>query len=112
MATVDPLALAWRELSDLGNAERLVARAVGRLVHVREWGWMAYDTRRWNAEDGERLAHLKAHEVARGIRDEIEALAKLDDKALPEWCSADMRNERVINLRKHAVASGNASKTT
>lgn len=112
MTTVDPLALAWRELSDLGNAERLVARAQGRLVHVREWGWVAFDDRRWNADDGERLAHLKAHEVARGIRDEIEALAELDDKDLPDWCSSDMRAERVINLRKHAVASGNASKTT
>lgn len=112
MTTVDPLALAWRELSDLGNAERLVARAQGRLVHVREWGWLAYDGARWNAEDGSRLAHLKAHEVARGIRDEIDALAELDDKALPEWCTPDMRAERVINLRKHAVSSGNASKTT
>ncbi|UAK24198.1 DNA primase family protein [Sphingomonas nostoxanthinifaciens] len=115
MATVDPAALAWRELSDLGNAERLVARAGGKLVHVREWGWVAYDDRRWSADDGERLAHLKAHEVARGLRDEIAALAEVEDAELRtrfgEWCTTDLRADRVINLRKHAVQSGNASKT-
>lgn len=115
MATVDPLVLAWRELSDLGNSERLVSRAGGKLVHVREWGWVAYDGKRWSADDGERLAHLKAHEVARGLRDEIAALAELDEAELKgrfgDWCTAEMRASRVIELRKFAVQSGNASKT-
>lgn len=115
MATVDPLTLAWRELSDLGNAERLVARVGGKLVHVHEWGWVAYDGTRWSTEDGERLAHLKAHEVARGLRDELRSLAEVDkddlEKTFGAWCSKDLRDQRVIDLRKFSVVSGNASKT-
>ncbi len=116
MVTVDPLALCWRELSDLGNAERLVAHAGGKLVHVREWGWVAYNGHRWSAEDGQRLAMLKTHEVARGIRDEIGALAEVPDEELKtrfgEWCTTERRQDRVINLHKHAVQTGNASKAT
>ncbi|MES2494622.1 MAG: phage/plasmid primase, P4 family [Pseudomonadota bacterium] len=115
MATVDPLALAWKELNDMGNAARLVARAAGRMIHVREWGWVAYDDIRWSAEDGARLATLTAHDVARGIRDEMQALSDLDDEAAKrrfgDWCTEAMRKDRVINLHKHAVASGNANKT-
>ncbi|MBB3875298.1 DNA primase family protein [Sphingomonas aquatilis] len=116
MTTVDPLALCWREMSDLGNAERLEVRAGGKLVHVREWGWVAYNGIRWSAEDGQRLAMLKTHEVARGIRDEIAALAEVPDEELRsrfgEWCTTERRQDRVINLHKHAVQSGNASKAT
>lgn len=112
MATIDLFAMAWWEMNDSGNADRLVARAGGLLLHVREWGWVAYDGVRWSTDDGERLAALKAMEVARGMRDEIEALAEVDDRALPEWCSPDMRAERVIALRKHKVTSGNSTKTT
>ncbi|MHA3791465.1 phage/plasmid primase, P4 family [Sphingomonas sp. YL-JM2C] len=115
MATVDPLALAWKELNDMGNAARFVARAAGRMIHVREWGWVAYDLIRWSAEDGARLATLTAHEVARGIRDEIEALEALDDATAKsrfgEWCTEQMRKDRIINLHKHGIASGNANKT-
>ena len=116
MVTVDPLALCWREMSDLGNAERLEVRAGGKLVHVREWGWVAYNGIRWSAEDGQRLAMLKTHEVARGIRDEIAALSEIPDEELRtrfgEWCTTERRQDRVINLHKHAVQSGNASKAT
>lgn len=115
MSTVDPLALAWKELNDMGNAARFVARAAGRMIHVREWGWVAYDAIRWSAEDGARLATLTAHEVARGIRDEMDALAALDDEGAKgrfgDWCTEAMRKDRIINLHKHGIASGNANKT-
>lgn len=115
MATVDLLALAWKELNDMGNAARFVARAAGRMIHVREWGWVAYDGVRWSTEDGARLATLTAHEVARGIRDEIEALEALDDEAATErfgeWCTEQLRKDHAVNLAKHRIASGNANKT-
>ena len=113
MTTVDPAALAWRELNDSGNADRFVARAGGLLVHVRGLEWVAYDGARWSAEDGGRLAQLKAMEVARGMRDEIEALADMaaSRNPLPAWLTAEMLEERILSLRKHAVTSGNAPKT-
>lgn len=112
MATVDPAALAWKELNDSGNAERFVAHAGGLLCHVRDWGWVAYDGHRWSTEDGARLAQLKAMQVARGMREEIDALADMmDAKAMPKWATQAMVEDRILNLRKHAVTSGNAPKT-
>lgn len=107
---VDPLRLAWLALNDDGNAQRLLARVGGRLVHVREWGWLANDGRRWSTEDGSRLASLMAIDVARGMRDEIEALQEMKASP-PDGFSADDIDERITNLRKHAVNSGNSSKT-
>lgn len=115
MATVDFGAMAWKELNDMGNAERFVAHAAGRIIHVREWGWVAYDGQRWSTEDGERLATLVGHKVARGVRDEIAALDAMPNdmaqRRFGEWCTEEMRKERVQQLYKHAVQSGNSSKT-
>ncbi len=113
MTTVDPSAMAWRELNDSGNADRFVVRGGGKLVHVRDWGWVAYDDARWSSEDGGRLAQLKAMDVARGMREEIEALAemKAGKGPLPAWLTSEMLEERIIALRKHAIVSGNAPKT-
>lgn len=115
MTTVDPLALVWFDLNDDGNAKRLVARSGGKLVFVHGWGWMAFDGRRWSSEDGTRLAALKAIEVARCMRDEIAALAEIDDQDLAArfgtWCTAELRKDRMVNLHKHSVQSGNANKT-
>lgn len=115
MSTVDFGAMAWKELNDMGNAERFVAHAAGRIIHVREWGWVAYDGQRWSTEDGERLATLVAHKVARGVRDEIDALADMPEdvakRRFGEWCTEEMRKERVQQLYKHAVQSGNAGRT-
>ncbi|MFD1951883.1 phage/plasmid primase, P4 family [Sphingomonas arantia] len=112
LTPVDPVQLAWCELSDLGNAERLKAITAGRLAFVDGWGWIAYDDTRWSAEHGERLAALYAHQVAKGMRAQIDALISIPDKELPEWCSADMRDDRVLNLRKWSVKSGDAGRTT
>jgi putative DNA primase/helicase len=113
---VDPAAMAWKELSDLGNAERLVERAGGKLMYVENMGWVAYDGTRWTPEDGMRLASLKAHEVARGMREEVAALGAVPDEQLKtifgEWCTVERRQNRVVELHKHAVGSGNANKTT
>jgi putative DNA primase/helicase len=109
VATVDYWALAWYELNDDGNALRLLARAIGRLVHVREWGWLAYDGQRWSSEDGKRLANLMALEVSRGMRDEIAALREREK--MPPLITATMRDDRILNLSAWRVQSGNATKT-
>ena len=110
----DPLKMAWYELSDLGNAERLRDRAGGKLLFVED-RWLAYDGQRWSGEDGKRLAHRKAHEVARGIVAEAQALQAetkaLIDKHEIDRDEMDRRTEKCAALYKHAVMSGNANKT-
>lgn len=111
MASADPLALAWKELSDLGNAERLIARAGGKLLHVDGRGWSAFDGRRWSNEQGAQLAHRQAHEVARAMRDEFKALAEAIETNRLGDVPRGIAEERLVNLRKFAVQSGNANKT-
>lgn len=115
MRSPDPLGLAWAELSDLGNARRLRDRRGGLLLHVKEWGWLAYDGISWSMDHGERLAAIAAHDVADGMRSEIAALAAFPDDQLAErfgaWCTSDVRKNRLVELRKHSVLSGNAAKT-
>lgn len=112
MEVPDPWALAWKELNDQGNADRLVAHAGGLLVYVRGWGWLAYEAGHWSRDDGERLARLKAMDVARGMRAEMEALeARLDAKTLPQGMPEEVVEERIGALAKHAQRSGDSSRT-
>jgi putative DNA primase/helicase len=113
----DPLQMAWLDRNDLGNAERMVRLSRGLLLWVDGIGWVAYDGRRWSARDGDRQARRLAHDVARHIDREAAALDGIanDPKALEDafgWAvPTDLAEERVIALRKHAVASGDASRT-
>lgn len=48
-------------LTDLGNAQRLVAAHGRDLRYVPEWGWLAWDGRRWTRDDsGEVMRRAKA----------------------------------------------------
>jgi putative DNA primase/helicase len=108
----DPLRMAWYELSDLGNAQRLRDLAMGKLLWVEDH-WVAYDGKRWSGEDGRRLAQRLAHDVARHIPAEAEALAEhLDamDAALREKAK-DRYEEKIAALIKHGIQSGNTAKT-
>jgi putative DNA primase/helicase len=108
----DPLTLAWKELSDLGNAERLVDRYGGTLLYVDGRGWTAFTGTHWSHEKGEQLAHKAAHGVARAIREEIAALkGAIEDRKLPPGISEPIATDRLVNLHKWAVTSGNANKT-
>ncbi len=108
----DPWDLAWHELNDQGNADRFVAHAGGLLLHVRGWGWIAYRDGCWSREDGERLAALKAMEVARHMREEVRALNEaLENRKLPKGMTEEMLQGRIEALAKHANQSGNANRT-
>jgi putative DNA primase/helicase len=113
----DPLQMAWLDCNDLGNAERLKRLAAGLLLWVEELGWLAYDTRRWSAEEGELRANQLAHDVARHIDREAAALDQIAEdpqklEAAFGWqVPVGIAQDRVVKLRKHAVASGDASRT-
>jgi putative DNA primase/helicase len=69
-------------LTDLGNAERLVHRAAGKIRYCKPWKkWLAYDGRRWRPDDTmavERFAKI----MVRGLLEE--AAAEPDDKKRKE----------------------------
>ncbi len=112
--SADPLELAWLELSDLGNAQRLLARYGDRLSFHPSTGWLAYDGRVWSREQGEALAHQWAHEAASAIRSEAEALeTEIDRRAQKGISGAEKERleKRVKELRRWAVQSGNSGRT-
>ncbi len=106
----DPLRMAWYELSDLGNAQRLRDLAQGKLLWVEDH-WIAYDGTRWSREDGKRLAQRLAHDVARHIPEEAKALAELVDSGKVEKADEERYAERIAALFKHGITSGNTNKT-
>lgn len=112
---VDPLKMAWLDLSDLGNAERFEIHAGGLLRHVEGKGWIAYDGRCWSFTEGLRQATLLAHKVAKGLGDELAALRAVEDDEIEAklWrtCSRRMIDDRIEALGKHSVVSGNRNKT-
>lgn len=82
-------------LTDLGNAQRLVARHGADLRYVQEWGWMVWDGRRWDLDrTGEVMRRAK--ETAVSIAGEAEGLAdpKLQAKVLA-WARASQSRARL-----------------
>ena len=119
----DPERLAWFEMNDLGNAERLKARSQGLLRYVsKEEGgyWIAYDGKRWNRSEGLKRATQLAHEVARSIREEVAALGEqIRAGRLPKGMvdavgkesAAELAKEKLKSLHAWAIKSGNAAQT-
>ena len=105
-----PERMAWYELNDLGNADRLIDLARGRLLWVEDH-WRAYDGKRWSIEDGPRLAQQLAHDMARHIPIEAAAMEEQAETEQNAEKKAAMQ-ERAVALYKHGIMSGNANKTT
>lgn len=68
------LRLAFFPLTDLGNAERFVARNRGRLLYCSAIGWLAWDGKRYSAEGAEELVKIAEHDTVRAIQAEAEAV--------------------------------------
>lgn len=116
MAPPDPLELAWYPCNDRGNARRLQARSQGllRWVDMGEQAgyWIGFDGTRWDRGTGERQARLLADEVADCLREEAIALAQqVKDGRIPAGMPPNIAEERVIEIRKWALKSGNAAQT-
>ena len=102
------LALAEKERSDLGNAERLIARHGKDLLFVRERGWHWWCGTHWEEEGADDEVRRRAHETARSIVEEMDALQK---RGAPKWQSEADFNDGLDKLLKWATASGNEDKT-
>lgn len=60
--------------TDLGNAQRFLRRHGGDFLHVEEWGWLAWDTRRWNTAEAEAILGRAVHQTIKDIALEAAAL--------------------------------------
>jgi len=82
--------LAFQPPNDLGNGQRFVKRFGRDFRHVPKVGWFGWDGERWSHDDGEPLSFMRAHDVSRLIRRELDALRAKP----PEKWSEDTLNMR------------------
>ena len=111
------LTRCWFDLSDLGNAKRLVDHADGMLRWLaEEKAWVAFDGRRWSLEEGEQRARAFTHAVAEGVRAEARALGQIGEDAVKlseqfgGWCSPELAKARKVALFGWSSDSGNAAR--
>jgi putative DNA primase/helicase len=101
------LELARKERNDLGNAERLLARHGQDILYVREVGWHAWDGLRFCRDGAEALIRQKAHETARSVMEEVDALGSEDPE---DWGGQSALSERREALAAWSIASGNGAR--
>ncbi len=65
-------------LTDLGNAQRFVARFGGDFKYVDQWGWLAWDGRRWNTHEADAILSRAVHDTIKAIADEAMNLRWLE----------------------------------
>lgn len=115
---------AWLPRTDLGNAQRFVRRNGHDFLFVPEWGWLAWDGRRWNAKEADAILSRAVHQAIKDIareaqvfkesgHDVVVAVVKgeevwLSDK-LKGWCLASQGNAHVSCVAKLAQAYLTAS---
>lgn len=114
----DDLACARLAMTDLGNAMRFVHRHGARFLFVPEWGWLAWDGRRWNMAEAQAMVARAVHDTIRAIAREAKALkaSQFDivfetkrngtevwrsDK-LFAWCTASQGNAHVACIARLA----------
>jgi putative DNA primase/helicase len=65
-------------LTDMGNAMRFVARFGEDFLYVEQWGWMAWDGKRWNGHEAEAMVQRAVHRTIMAIADEARILRLYD----------------------------------
>lgn len=63
---------AFLPLTDLGNLERFLKRYGQDFLHVKAWGWLAWDGKRWNRDMAEPLLGAAVQATMRAIQDEAD----------------------------------------
>jgi P4 family phage/plasmid primase-like protien len=118
---VDPLLrrAKW-DMNDLGNARRMAVLADGRLLFVPEIGrqgeWVWFDGRRWSPRDGKARSRSMAQLVVDELLGEAKALRTAAAEEIaqvfgPKF-TADMADERAVQLFAWAMKTGNSDRTS
>jgi len=67
------LACAFLPRTDLGNSERFMKREGEKFLYVEQWGWLAWDGKRWNIHDADAILARAVHQTIKDIRLEAKA---------------------------------------
>ena len=94
-------------LTDLGNAQRFVLRHGDEFLFVPEWGWLAWDGRRWNRSAADGLLAKAVHDTIMAIRQEADALVEAGE----DFLVGDPKDNRAKYLSEHIKAWGKSSQS-
>ena len=83
-------------MTDLGNAQRFIARHGHNFLYVETWGWLAWDGKRWNGRDAEAL-------MARAVQRTIKAIS--GEAAMIAEMSEAMDPPRVVRVRDYSAGA-------
>lgn len=109
----EPLFLARRPKSDLGNAERLIARHGQDVIWTEELGWLVWDGARFRQSGGEPAALRRAQRTVKAMPEELRALREAkperrdDEKAADFELRLEMHEAAVASLAKFCITAGN-----
>jgi putative DNA primase/helicase len=93
--------------NDLGTSARLRKRFGHDLMHIAEIGWLGWTGTCWSAEDGDNIAHKKAHDTSRALRREAMALISAGPQ---EGEAQDVFVKRVKAFRRFVKDCGNSGR--
>jgi putative DNA primase/helicase len=115
--------LAFLPLTDLGNAERFVARHRDVLRYVPNFGWFFWDGKRWARRGADEFVLRAEHETVRAIQDEADDIegddhepiitknpCKKNEEHVPlsdllrGWGRASEASNRIFSIAKNARA--------
>lgn len=95
--------------TDLGNAERFVKRHGKDFLFVPEWGWLAWDGKRWNAAEADAILARAVHATIRAIAEEASVLAGTRDDVMIDPVKRVLLSDK---LRGWCLASQSAAHIT
>lgn len=116
------LACAWLPRTDLGNAERFLKRYGDSFLYVEQWGWLAWDGKRWNLHEADAILARQVHLTIKAIAREAKAFKAsefdimvdpkkgiwLSDKIMG-WCLASQSAAHINCVAKLAQSHLTAS---
>lgn len=96
---------AFKPLTDLGNLERFLERHGRNFLYVEQWGWLAWDGKRWNRDMAMALLGHAVQRTMRAIQAEAAMIRESGvpppDEAVPvgergkDWMLQQMVSRRV-----------------
>lgn len=100
----------YYNLTDVGNAERLLARFGKDLLYVPRWEkWVRWDGVRWRLDDGEAGVSRAAVDVARAIyKENVYANDSDEAKAIWQWAKRSETSGRIramLDVARHYVTA-------
>lgn len=119
------LSCALLPRTDLGNAERFIKRHGDSFLYVEQWGWLAWDGKRWNIHEADAILARAVHQTIKAIAREAKALKEssfdvmIDEKKgiwtsdkLAGWCLASQSSPHISCVARivqsHLTASSDS----